>query len=87
MSNTATKKRMIEEEIKKTLVQQLNLPAEKVTSSASFREDLGIDSLDVVELMFEIEQRFDVVIPDTDIINLVTVGDLINYLAEKSKKL
>lgn len=82
MSKALTKER-IEAQLRETLVKQLGLPPAKVVPSASFQEDLGVDSLDVVDLMFEIEKQFDIVVPDTDVIGLVTVGDLVNYLAQK----
>ena len=74
----------IESEIKGVLTRQLKLSGKEISLSTSLREDLGIDSLDVVELMFELEEKFNVVIPDQDIVKLNTVGDLVTYLSQKA---
>ena len=73
----------IETMVREALVQQVKLPPEKFSPAAKIREDLGIDSLDVVELMFDIEKRFEMTIPDEDLLRIVTVNDLINYLIKK----
>jgi acyl carrier protein len=59
---------------------------EKLTSEASFMEDLGADSLDTVELVMAFEKEFDIDIPDEDAEKLRTVGDAMNYLHEKIGK-
>ena len=81
MSKSFTRER-IQAELINVLVEQLDVPAEKITPSSSFRDDLGIDSLDVVEMLCEVEQRFDVTVPEQDLVKLVTVNDMINYLVE-----
>ena len=73
----------VEVQVKEALMQQLKLPPEKWSLTASIRHDLGIDSLDVVELMYDLEKRFEIVIPDEDLLKLVTIGDLIEYLSGK----
>lgn len=64
------------EKVQAMLAEALNLPVEKVTADAKIVEDLGADSLDVVELLSQLEDEFGVVIPDEEVENLVTVGDV-----------
>lgn len=64
------------EKIQAMLAEALNLPLEKVTPDAKIVEDLGADSLDVVELLSRLEDEFGIVIPDDEVENLVTVGDV-----------
>mgnify|MGYP002509464087 CR=1 FL=1 len=64
------------EKIQAMLAEALNLPVEKVTPDAKIVEDLGADSLDVVELLSRLEDEFGIVIPDDEVENLVTVGDV-----------
>jgi acyl carrier protein len=64
------------EKIQEMLAEALNLPAEKVTADAKIVEDLGADSLDVVELLSRLEDEYGVTIPDEDVENLATVGDV-----------
>ena len=82
MSGTFTKEQ-IEAMVRAVLIEQAKLPPEKFALAASIRNDLGIDSLDIVELMFDLEKRFEIVIPDEDLLRIVTISDLINYLVEK----
>ena len=64
------------EKIQAMLAEALNLPLEKVVPEAKIVEDLGADSLDVVELLSRLEDEFGIVIPDDEVENLVTVGDV-----------
>ena len=64
------------EKIQAMLAEALNLPVEKVTPNAKIVEDLGADSLDVVELLSRLEDEFGIIIPDDEVENLVTVGDV-----------
>ena len=64
------------EKIQNLLAEALNLPVEKVTAEAKIVDDLGADSLDVVEMLSQLEDEFGVVIPDEEVENLVTVGDV-----------
>ena len=68
------------EKIQEMLAEELNLPASKVTADAKIVEDLGADSLDVVELLSRLEDEFGVTIPDEDVENLVTIRDVANEL-------
>ena len=65
------------EKVKKILCDQLDLEEEQVTEEAEVIEDLGADSLDIVDLVMTLEEEFDTEIPDEDIENLKTVGDIV----------
>ena len=68
------------EKIQAMLAEELSLPIEKVTPDAKIVDDLGANSLDVVELLSQLEDEFDVMIPDDEIENLVTVADVAEAL-------
>jgi acyl carrier protein len=76
----------IEEKVKDIIVEQLGVNPEQVTPTASFIEDLGADSLDIVELVMAFEEEFSVEVPDEDAEKLQTVGDVIKYIEEKASK-
>ncbi len=76
----------IEEKGKDIIVEQLGVNPEQVTPTASFIEDLGADSLDIVELVMAFEEEFSVEVPDEDAEKLQTVGDVMKYIEEKSSK-
>ena len=76
----------IEEKVKDIIVEQLGVNPEQVTPTASFIEDLGADSLDIVELVMAFEEEFSVEVPDEDAEKLQTVGDVIKYIEEKAAK-
>lgn len=71
--------------VKDIIVEQLGVDPEKVKSEASFIDDLGADSLDIVELVMAMEEEFDLEIPDEDAEKLRTVQDVASYLASKGK--
>ncbi len=68
------------ERIKNVIVDQLSVDAEEVTMEASFVDDLGADSLDVVELIMGLETEFDIEIPDEEAEKISTVGDAVEYI-------
>lgn len=70
-------------QITEAIVEKLGVEASKVTESASFINDLGADSLDTVELIMELENRFNIQIPDEDQEKIQTVGDAIKYVESK----
>jgi acyl carrier protein len=76
----------VEEKVKDIIVEELGVEREKLTSNASFMEDLGADSLDTVELVMAFEKEFDIDIPDEEAEKLRTVGDAMSYLHEKIGK-
>jgi len=71
--------------VKKVVVEQLDVNEEEVTPQASFVDDLGADSLDVVELVMGLEEEFDVEIPDEDAEKIATVADAVAYVEDKTK--
>ncbi len=73
----------LEERVRQIIADQLGVEVEKVTPEAKFVEDLGADSLDVVELIMAFEEEFGIDIPDEDAEKIQTVGDVLNYLKEK----
>jgi acyl carrier protein len=73
----------IAERIKSIIVEQLGVSMEEVTPEASFIEDLGADSLDIVELIMALEEEYDMEIPDEDAEKIQTVDDVISYIQSK----
>ena len=71
------------EKIKELLVEELSVNADDVTPTAELINDLGINSLELADLVLLCEERFDIVIEDEDVQNFVTVGDVVEYLASK----
>ncbi|KGR73861.1 MULTISPECIES: acyl carrier protein [Ureibacillus] len=71
------------ERVTKVVVDRLGVDESEVKVEASFREDLGADSLDVVELVMELEDEFDMEISDEDAEKIATVGDAISYIEGK----
>lgn len=66
--------------VRKIIVEQLGVDLEEVKTEASFVEDLGADSLDVVELVMSFEEEFDLKIPDEDAEKIATVGNAVDYI-------
>lgn len=71
-------------ELQSILVEQLGVDASEVVETASFAEDLNADSLDLVEMIMEMEDKFGVKIPDEDAEKIVTVGDAVDYITARS---
>ncbi|HJN17407.1 MAG TPA: acyl carrier protein [Armatimonadota bacterium] len=71
------------EQVKEIIVQELSVPEEKVKDSSTFESDLRADSLDVVELVMELEEKFDIEIPEDDFEQIKSVGDLVRYIEGK----
>lgn len=74
---------MVFDKIKDIIVEQLDVEEDAVTMEASITEDLGADSLDVVDFVMSIEESFDVEIPDEEVENIKTVGDIVKYIENK----
>ena len=70
------------EKVKGIIVEQLGVADTAVTMEASFIDDLGADSLDIVELVMAIEEEFDIEIPDSDAEKVVSVGDVVDYIKD-----
>lgn len=75
----------VEERVKNIIVEQLNVDSDSVTADASFVDDLGADSLDIVELVMTMEEEFDLEIPDEDAEKIKSVGDVIKYVTSRNK--
>ena len=71
------------EDIKEVVVEQLSVSADEVKDDAKFVEDLGADSLDVVELVMALEEKFDIEIPDDEAEKIQTVADVVIYIENK----
>ena len=82
----STKDPSIEERLKEIIIKQFGEGEKTVTRETSFVNDLGADSLDVVELVMELEDEFDVSIPDEDAEKMQTVGDAVKFINEHTQK-
>ena len=71
------------EKMKEIIAEQLSVDADTVTETSSFKEDLGADSLDLFELVMALEDEYSVEIPAEDLQELLTVGQVMDYLKEK----
>jgi acyl carrier protein len=74
-------KGMIFEKVRNIIAEQLGIDPEEITMESSFIDDLGADSLDIVELIMALEEEFDIEIPDEDAEKIKTVGDVVEYLS------
>ena len=74
----------VSDRVRAIIAEQLGVKLEEVTDAASFIEDLGADSLDTVELVMALEEEFGIEIPDEDAEKMVTVGDAVKYIEQKS---
>ena len=70
------------EKVKNVIIEQLGVAENNITMEASFIDDLGEDSLDIVELIMALEEEFDIEIPDSDAEKVVTVGDVVEYIKD-----
>jgi acyl carrier protein len=75
----------VEQRVKQIIVEQLGVDESQVDNTASFVDDLGADSLDIVELVMAFEEAFDIDIPDEDAEKIATVKDAIDYIENKKK--
>ena len=77
----------IKDEVRAIVAEKLGVEIEQVIDSANFQSDLGADSLDIVELIMEFEQKFGIVISDEDAgDNIITVGDAISFIEQNVKE-
>lgn len=72
------------DKVKKIIVEQLGVEEEDIAMEASFIDDLGADSLDIVELIMALEEEFDIEIPDSEAEKIATVGDAVDYIKNNS---
>jgi acyl carrier protein len=75
---------MVLEKVKAILAEQFDVEEDKITVDTDLQEDLGADSLDVVDLLMSIEDEFEVEVPDEEIENIKTVGALVSYIEAHS---
>ncbi len=75
----------VDERVKQIIVEQLGVDEAEVTPSASFVDDLGADSLDIVELVMAFEEAFEIEIPDEDAEKIRTVQDAVDYISKNAK--
>jgi acyl carrier protein len=75
---------MILEKIKAIIVDQLGVEEEEVTLEASLIDDLGVDSLEIFEIVMSLEEEFGIEIPNEDIENIKTTGEIVRYIQEKT---
>ncbi|MEG0615721.1 MAG: acyl carrier protein [Oscillospiraceae bacterium] len=73
---------MVFEKVRDIIVEQLDVEADKVSLSASITEDLGADSLDIVDLVMALEEEFDMEIPDEAVENIKVVGDIVKFIED-----
>ncbi len=77
---------MIFDKVKSIIVDQLDVDEDKVTLNSSIQDDLGADSLDIVDLVMSFEDEFDLEIPDDQVENIKTVGDVVKYIEENTEE-
>jgi acyl carrier protein len=70
------------DEVKEVIVEQLNVNEDEVKLESNFVEDLGADSLDVVELVMALEEKFEIEIPDSEAEKIATVKDVVDYIEQ-----
>ena len=76
-------KEEIFDKLKELVVDQLGVEEDEVTMEATMQDDLGADSLDLVDLVMSVEEEFGVKVADEDLENIKTVGDIVNYIEER----
>jgi acyl carrier protein len=77
---------MVFDKVKTIIVEQLDADAAELTLDATLQDDLGTDSLDVVDLVMSIEESFDIEIPDEEVEGIKTVGDIVKYIESKTEE-
>ncbi|HPD00039.1 MAG TPA: acyl carrier protein [Acetivibrio sp.] len=75
---------MVFEKVKKIIAEQLGVDEDEITMESSFIDDLGADSLDIVELIMALEEEFDIEIPDSEAEKISVVGDVVEYIKNNS---
>ena len=74
---------MVFDKVKELISEQLDVKADDITEASNIQDDLGADSLDVVDLVMALEDEFDVEIPEDQVENIKTVGDIVKYIEDK----
>ena len=73
---------MVFDKVKELIAERLDVDADTVTVTSNIQDDLGADSLDVVDLVMSLEEEFDMEIPDEAVANIKTVGDIVKYIED-----
>ncbi len=73
---------MVFDKVKGIIVEQFDIDEDKVTSNANIQDDIGADSLDIVDLVMTLEEEFDIEIPDDAVEGIKTVGDIVKYIED-----
>ena len=74
---------MILEKVKKVIANQLSMEVDEINVESTFSEDLGVDSLEIFEIVMSLEEEFEIEIPNEDIENIKTIQDIVNYVKSK----
>ncbi len=74
---------MVFDKVKELIAEQLDVKADDITEASSIQDDLGADSLDVVDLVMALEDEFEVEIPEDQVENIKTVGDIVKFIEDK----
>ncbi|HBJ25591.1 MAG TPA: acyl carrier protein [Ruminococcaceae bacterium] len=74
---------MVFDKVKELIAEQLDVKADDITETSNIQDDLGADSLDVVDLVMALEDEFDVEIPEDQVENIKTVGDIVKFIEDK----
>ena len=74
---------MVFDKVKELISKQLDVKADDITEASNIQDDLGADSLDVVDLVMALEDEFDVEIPEDQVENIKTVGDIVKFIEDK----
>lgn len=77
---------MIFDKVKATIAEQLGIEEDEITMDSSFIDDLGADSLDIVELIMALEEEFDIEIPDEDAEKITMVGNVVDYITQHTQE-
>ena len=75
--------KMVFDKVKELISEQLDVKADDITEASNIQDDLGADSLDVVDLVMALEDEFDVEIPEDQVENIKTVGDIVKFIEDK----
>ena len=75
---------MVFDKVKAIIVDQLDVDENEVTEASNIQDDLGADSLDIVDLVMSFEEEFDIEIPDEEVEKIKTVGDIVKFIEENS---
>jgi acyl carrier protein len=76
-------KHQIEQDLIEIIASNLKIDAKTISKDSNFSDDLGVDSLELVEIILKLEEKFKVSIPDADVSKLLTINDIVEYIAKK----